>query len=372
VRDVPLLERLFRSKPKQAVLYPGSDRLDVVGESYHQGTLWGIVGDRNADEVWYETNALLMPESEDSEYPEAIRVLIDGKVVGSLSRYDAPVYRPGLLRLMSNNRQVALNATIVGGESGLLGVTLDHYPSDFGVTRQKAHQIAAQTGMVMNFRTGLSEAVETDREDERYDLSWFKEILENESTAIERLRAMLKTEHDPIDRHYMMCELEQRLYKRRDAFASALDEYDAVCCQHDQEMDTIRPALLDKFGVIPVVDMYRQSAVRWQKAKDWERARDWAERGVRVYGGDAARPEVVDDLRTRITHAVMKIEAVNQPKPKPKSKPRAIVTADSHPLSLETLVCTSCGASFERPRTRGRKPRLCPTCRGIAPVATDA
>ena len=61
--------------------------------------------------------------------------------------------------------------------------------------------------------------------------------------AIESLRAMLDTEHEPIDRHYMMSELESRLYRKRDEFASALDEYDVVCRQHDAEMDTIRPAL---------------------------------------------------------------------------------------------------------------------------------
>jgi hypothetical protein len=46
-----------------------------------------------------------------------------------------------------------------------------------------------------------------------------------------------------------------------------------------------------------VIDMYRQCAVRWQKAHDWERSRNWAERGITIYGDDAARPEVVDDLR---------------------------------------------------------------------------
>lgn len=363
-----LLKRLFGSTREQTRLYPGPKRLGVVGESYHQGALWSIVGSMvdDGEEVWYETHAVLMPESKDSEYPEAIRVLIDGKVVGSLSRYDAPLYRPGLSRLMeSTNRLVALNATIVGGgELGKLGVTLYHALADFDLTPQKAHQLAAHSGLVRNFRTGFSEAGATDAEDDHYDLSWAKDIFENESTAIDRLKRMLETERDPIDRHYMMCELEQRLYRKRNSFASALDEYDGVCCQHDAEMETIRPALLDKFGVIPVIDMYRQEAIRWQKAKDSERARDWAERGIRVYGDDAARPEVVDDLRKRVAHAVTKIEAANQPKLRPP-KPRVVTVAavTRKPLGLETLVCASCGGTFERARTRGRKPRNCPTCR---------
>jgi hypothetical protein len=61
--------------------------------------------------------------------------------------------------------------------------------------------------------------------------------------------------------------------------------------QHDEEMVTIRPALLDKFGVMPVIDMFRQAAVRCQKARDWQAVRDGAQRGISVYGDDAARPE---------------------------------------------------------------------------------
>lgn len=79
--------------------------------------------------------------------------------------------------------------------------------------------------------------------------------------------------------------------------------------QHDEEMVTIRPALLDKFGVMPVIDMFRQAAVRCQKARDWQAVRDWAQRGTSVYGDDAARPEVVEDLHKRVAYAARKIEA---------------------------------------------------------------
>ena len=328
-------------------LYPGNATLEVVGESHYQDRLWKIVGGRRGDEVRYETHAVLMPESEDSEYPEAIRVLIEGNVVGSLSRFDAPLYRSGLSRLIgSTNRVVALNATIRGGgEFENLGGYFHHDPADFDLTPQKAHQLAAQSGLVHNFRTGFSEASATDPEDDRYDFSWVRELLGNESTAVKKLRTMLETERDPIDRHYMMCELEQRLYRGRDAFTSALDEYDSVCHQHDEEIHTIRPALLEKFGVIPVIDMYRQEAIRWQKAKDWERSRDWAERGIRVYGDDAARPEVVDDLHKRLEHATAMIELANRPK---AMKPtRAVAPATKATDSgIETLVCAECGTTF--------------------------
>jgi len=101
------------------------------------------------------------------------------------------------------------------------------------------------------FRTGFSEARATDLEDDSYDLSWWDDLSGNVAMAIQQLRTLLATVADPIDRHYMMAELEHRLYGCRGAFASALDEYDEVCRQHDAAMDEIRAALFAKFGRAP-------------------------------------------------------------------------------------------------------------------------
>ena len=48
-----------------------------------------------------------------------------------------------------------------------------------------------------------------------------------------------------------------------------------------------------------MLDTYRQMAIRQQKQYDYGRVLWWAERGIALYGDDAARPEVVDDLRKR-------------------------------------------------------------------------
>lgn len=132
-------------------------------------------------------------------------------------------------------------------------------------------------------------------------------------------------------------------------------------------MSAIRPALLDKFGAVPVIDMYRQAAIRWQKAKDWQASREWAERGINVYGAEPARPQVVEDLHKRVVYATGKVEAAERPKPR---KARAATVTRS--VEVETLVCASCGATFERVRTRGRKPRTCPACRGLTTPAVSA
>ena len=349
----------------EATLYTGNETLEVVGESRHQDVLWMIVGGQRTERVRHETYAVLVPEPDNPVDPNAIQVLVAGNLVGYLSRNDASAYRPGLVRLMqdSANGLVALNATIVGGGQradgiGQLGVFLDHDPTDFGI---RAERVGDTTG----FRTGLSEAVASDLEDDGYDLSWYRQLSDSDITAIKQLRAMLEADPDPIDRHYMMSELEKRLYKSRDAFSSALDEFDAVCRQHDAEMVTIRPALFEKFGRIPLIDTYRQAAVRCQKTRDWATMRYWAERGIGVYGEHAARREDVEDLHKRLEIANAKIEAASKPKERKPDRAVHVSTTIAASRETEILVCAQCGATFERARTRGRKPHMCPNCRGV-------
>ena len=161
----------------------------------------------------------------------------------------------------------------------------------------------------------------------------------------------------------MFCELERCLYKSRDAFASALEEFDAACEQHHAEMTTLRPALVEKFGCVPLIDMYRQASIRSQKARAWPAVAAWAERGLLVYGEDAGRIEAVEDLRKRLAHA----KAKQLPRPSHAAAPQPVTTA-SEPV-IETLTCQACGSTFERERTRGRKPHSCPQCRAEDPTA---
>jgi hypothetical protein len=127
-------------------------------------------------------------------------------------------------------------------------------------------------------------------------------------------------------------------------------------------MSTIRPTLFEKFGKIPVLDTYRQAAIRCQKVRDWTAMRDWAERGLSVYGEQAARLEVVVDLEKRRAYATAKLEAAGKPGPprRAKATPVAVWTAPSAPV-LETLVCTNCSQTFERERTRVANPTPAPT-----------
>ncbi len=347
----------------QATLYSGDDPLQAVGESHYQEALWTIVGGHRSEPVHFDTHALLEPEPDNPYDPNAIRVVIAGHLVGYLSRDDAAAYRPGLLQLQKADAtgRVALEAAIIGGgprEDGMgrLGVFLRHDRTDFGLA--PTHAVTGG-----ELRTGLSEAIATDSDDDSYDLSWRSEISANDLTAIKQLRRLLETEHDPIARHYVFCDLEHRLYRGRNAFASALDEFDQACSAHHSEMPAIRPALLAKFDAVPVIDMYRQATVRYAKARDWKRACEWAQHGIDVYGDAAARPEVVEDLHERLKRANAQLAGGDDAR-RPRSQTQRVSRPPEVGVQTETLTCASCGETFERARTRGRKPRLCPNCRG--------
>jgi hypothetical protein len=127
----------------------------------------------------------------------------------------------------------------------------------------------------------------------------------------------------------------------------------------------------------PLLDTYRQMAIRQQKQRDWEACKWWAERGLALYGERAAREEAVEDLIKRRNRSVAKLEAAAIPRRQtPLASTSTAIVAATRPggmpgttesdAELEVLICHECGRRFERMRVRGRKPTLCPTCRSSA------
>jgi len=225
-------------------------------------------------------------------------------------------------------------------------------------------------------RTGFTEAWLTDAEDDSYDLSWFNQLPEADRPAIAMLRELLATDPDPIDRHFQFCELETRLYRSRELYESALAEYDRACELRHAGMEQICAAFITRGGKVPLLDTYRQMAVRQQKKKDWRACQWWAERGLALYGNHAAREEAVEDLIKRRNRAAAKLETAAEPARHARADPMTLTAqlqsrpapANLHPTSeLEILTCQRCGGLFERMRVRGRKPTLCPACRATAP-----
>lgn len=359
-----------------ARLYGGDETLEVVGESYRQEALWRIVGAPPGSRVRHPVNAVLYPETANPHDPNAISVQIDGHLVGYLAREDAAAYRPGVLALMEKEggSYIALEGVVIGGGhgTGSLGVFLDHDPEDFGLS--KAGPPPVFRG---DMRTGFSEAWLADADDDDYDLSWYYELPDGDRAGIAKLRELLASDPDPIDRHFQFAELEARLYRCRELYDGALGEYDDACRQHDSEMDVICELFVAKFGRVPHLDTYRQMAIRQQKLKNWQAVLWWAERGLSLYGDRAARDDAVEDLTKRRNRAQDKLDAATtKPSTKTRSKPAAFeaplatdrveASGLAPPGEIEILTCSECGGSFERLRVRGRKPKLCPGCRTLA------
>jgi hypothetical protein len=294
---------------EMTLLDGGHEDLAVVGESHRQEALWIIVGGRHGPEVRVRMDifAALLPETGNPYDPNAVAVWISGFHVGYLPREEAPRYRPGLIALQEEHGQpVALPGVIIGGGMrddgpGNLGVFLSHNPEDFGLPGKPEIPYAdARLRKAVGEELAVSKGCP-------YSLTWMHGLETDGAHAIQVLRKALATESDLIGRHFIYSELEAALYRCREVFASALEEYDQVCRQHDAEMEKIRPACMAQWGKVPVVEVYKQMAIRQQKAHDYAQALWWAERGIAFYGDDAARPEVVKDLQGRAAKYRLKV-----------------------------------------------------------------
>ena len=344
----------------RVALHEGHETLQVIGESHYQESLWAIVGGRTDEYVRHAVIALLVAEDQNQYDANAISVWVGGSLVGYLSHEDAAAYRPGLLALQAKEEMpIALEGVITGGGHrddgiGMLGVFLAHDPGDFGVARRGSHAAGVRTGLTAEADHG--------------HLGWLADMPDDDSRAIAKLRQLLHQVGDPIDRHFIHAELEKRLYHCRAAFTSALDDYDVACKAHDSEMDVIRAALVRELGGVPLLETYRQMTIRQQKAKCWQEGIRWAERGIALYGDDAVRQAWVDDLRDRVDYCTAKLQTQARSSANRPSTTQSGSSVPDRPLfrahvEVESLVCTTCGRGFERPRVRGRKPRHCPNCR---------
>ena len=110
---------------------PGAYEFDIVGESNYQQALESICGGRTEDGARHLAEALLILEDSNPHDNLAVRVDIEGKVVGYLSRKDARSYRKQLQQLGHAGLTLSCNAMIVGGwqrsksDIGNFGVKLD-------------------------------------------------------------------------------------------------------------------------------------------------------------------------------------------------------------------------------------------------------
>lgn len=90
--------------------------VEVVGESAHQGELLSLVGGRR---TWGGAHvrvvAELVPQSDNPFDPQAVAVLIGGRIVGHLPRAAARAYRPLIERAIGATGAATCRAEIRGG-----------------------------------------------------------------------------------------------------------------------------------------------------------------------------------------------------------------------------------------------------------------
>lgn len=295
-----LASRMQAADNPAVLVLDGYDDLEVVGESQYQDNRWFLVGGLGDPTQHVRQNivAVLTPEPENPYDANAVAVTINGLTVGYLCREDAELLQPGLIALYKlHGKPIALPGAIVGGGirqdgPGRLGVFLRFDPEAFGLLK-------VDLGDEPAVRTGMSEALAVTSPSYSEELARISSRSRTDVAAIAELRRYLADESDPVRRHFAYAEIESRLYRCRDIFASALDEYDQYCHQHDAEMDDICQALVAEFGSVPLLELYRQAAIRQQKIHNYQAALRWAERGIALYSGRAATREAVEDLRHR-------------------------------------------------------------------------
>ena len=127
-------QKLPVSKPKSAdIVLPstGDCTFEIVGESYYQDNLESIYGGRTTEGEERVVKATLVHEDSNPYDDKAIRVEIDGKTVGHLSREDARAYRDKLVKDNLKGATATCSANIVGGwdrgrrDKGYYAVRLD-------------------------------------------------------------------------------------------------------------------------------------------------------------------------------------------------------------------------------------------------------
>lgn len=88
---------------------------EVVGESFHQDALKAICGPYNPDGRELETRAVLTPDDDNPHDPNAVRVEIQGRMVGHLPRPDAARFRADANAAGLSGVSVQVGAEIRGG-----------------------------------------------------------------------------------------------------------------------------------------------------------------------------------------------------------------------------------------------------------------
>lgn len=102
-------------------------RVNVVGESHYQEAIEAACGSIGGEDVLFDCMAELVPEPDNPRDRNAVRVDIEGRCVGHLSRNDAAELGPFISAAIQGQGSGMCRAVIAGhadGETTNLGVFL--------------------------------------------------------------------------------------------------------------------------------------------------------------------------------------------------------------------------------------------------------
>ena len=102
---------------KAFVLEPleGGRIVQVVGESFYLDALERIAGGRSEESTRMRVTVVLYPEPDRPYDSSAVGVYVEGQKGGHLSREDAAIFQPRLLRLFEEARLGTCDAQLKGG-----------------------------------------------------------------------------------------------------------------------------------------------------------------------------------------------------------------------------------------------------------------
>jgi hypothetical protein len=118
--------RAGQAGPVGSVRGPGRFEFDIVGEGSYQSALRAIAGPKTEDGVEHSCTAVLVLEDANPYDDKAVRVDIDGRTVGYLSRKHARQYRKQVpVGAMTVDAMIVGGWNRGGGDTGHYGVKLD-------------------------------------------------------------------------------------------------------------------------------------------------------------------------------------------------------------------------------------------------------
>lgn len=121
----------FTARTEGHIRGPGDFDYDVVGESHYQHNIERIAGGRSSQSANKACKATLLLDDGNAHDKNAVKVYIDGMVVGHLDREMAKSWRPQLRKQGLPVGNYTCDALVVGGwdkgggDAGHFGVKLD-------------------------------------------------------------------------------------------------------------------------------------------------------------------------------------------------------------------------------------------------------